>query len=421
MVAKARTIAFGILASSFLLSTSLMSYGQQKADAFMEYTDLQMAKANEAYDKKDFAGYRDRMKEFTAAYENLPTEDKKKHASSLYGAYYNLAGAYSLLNDKPKALASLQRSIDAGFNDYNHMQRDSDLDNIRNEKGFKDLNERLRRTGDFLFILKNSGSYDPSDNRHLPPFTYQPADNPDLTALRKAFNLDSIAGEGTDVLRIMNLLRWVHNLVPHDGMNGNPVVKNAMSMIDECKREKRGLNCRGLALILNECYLSMGMRSRIVTCLPKDSLKVDQDCHVINSVYSETLGKWLWMDPTFNAYVMDDKGTLLSIEEVRERIVNDRPLILNPDANWNNRTPQTKEEYLYSYMAKNLYILECPVNSVFDMETAKKGREYGYIRLVPSAHHEQKPDSWEERSNESNTTWKYHRTNNPKLFWQSPK
>jgi hypothetical protein len=165
----------------------------------------------------------------------------------------------------------------------------------------------------------------------------------------------------------------------------------------------------------------MGIRSRIVTCLPKDSLKVDPDCHVINSVYSETLGKWLWMDPTFNAYVMDDKGTLLSIEEVRERIVNDRPLILNPDANWNNRTLQTREEYLYRYMAKNLYILECPVNSGFDMETAKKDREYGYIRLVPSAHHEQKPDSWEERNNESNTTWKYHRTNNPKLFWLSPK
>ena len=404
-----------------LLWSSSLSFGQPMTDAFLDYTDLQMAKANEAYEKKDFAAYRDRMKEVAAEYEKLPADQKKKHASTLYGAYYNMAGGYSLLNDKPMAIANLRRSIDAGFNDYAHLQRDTDLDNIRNEKAFKTLSERLRWTGDFLFILKKGGRYDPSDKRPLPAFTYQSADNPDLQALRRHFNLDSIAGEGTDVLKILNLLRWVHNLVPHDGQNGNPEEKNAMSMIAECKRETRGLNCRGLALILNECYLSMGMRSRIVTCLPKDSLKTDQDSHVINSVYSESLGKWLWMDPTFNAYVMDDKGTLLGIEEVRERIVEDRPLILNPDANWNNRTPQTRESYLDSYMAKNLYMLECPIGSEFDMETTKKGREYGYILLVPAAHHEQKPDRLEERNGESNTTWTTYRTNNQRLFWQSPK
>jgi hypothetical protein len=203
-------------------------------------------------------------------------------------------------------------------------------------------------------------------------------------------------------------------------MNGNPEVKNAMSMLEACKKGNRGLNCRGLALILNECYLSMGINSRIVTCLPKDSLKIDQDCHVINSVYSKSLKKWLWIDPTFDAYVMNEKGEMLSIEEVRERLINDKTLILNPDANRNNQSAQTKEDYLQNYMAKNLYILECPASSEYNMETKHEGKTYNYIRLIPLEYYEQEPHKFEEKNEKSNTTWSYFKTNNPKLFWAKP-
>jgi hypothetical protein len=318
------------------------------------------------------------------------------------------------------ALTYLKKSIAAGYFNYGHIQEDSDLDNIRKEKEFRDIINPLRNIGDFLYILKKAGKYNLADKRQLPSFSYQSGDNPNLMALRKAFNLDSIAGKGTDVLKILNLLHWIHNLIPHDGNHENPVVKNAMSMIAECKRDARGLNCRGLATVLNECYLSLGIKSRIVTCLPKDSLKIDNDCHVINSVYSETLKKWLWIDPTNNAYVMNEKGEMLSIEEVRERIIHDQPVILNPDANWNNQSLQTKEYYLLTYMAKNLYILECPVNSQYDMETRESGRTYSYIQLLPLDYFQQSPDKNEKKDAKSNTTWTTYKTNNPTLFWQTP-
>ena len=195
-------------------------------------------------------------------------------------------------------------------------------------------------------------------------------------------------------------------------MNGNPDVKNALSMLEVCKKDNRGLNCRGLALVLNECYLSMGIKSRIVTCLPKDSLKIDQDCHVINSVYSESLKKWLWIDPTFDAYVMSEKGEPLSIEEVRERLISNKTLILNPDANWNNQNTQKKEEYLENYMAKNLYILECPASSEYNMETFSKDKTYNYIELLPLDYFDQDP---QKKENKGVVTYK---TNNPSLFWE---
>ena len=270
----------------------------------------------------------------------------------------------------------------------------------------------------YIDVLKKADKYDFTDNRAIPKFTYQDKDNPDLVALRKGFNLDSIVGTGNEASKIINLLHWIHNLIPHDGNHENPSVKNAMSMIAVCKKENRGLNCRGLATVLNECYLSLGIKSRFITCMPKDS--VFQDCHVINMVWVNDLNKWIWIDPTNDAYVMDEKGELLSPEEVRERVINGKMLILNPDANWNRKTSATKEAYLYNYMAKNLYRIECPLSSQYDTETWEKGKKVAYIELLPLDAYNQTPQYSEQTNKKSGVTFVNYKTNNPKLFWQKP-
>ena len=273
---------------------------------------------------------------------------------------------------------------------------------------------------DTLGTLKNASKYNLTEKREIPKFTYQSADNPNLAALRKEFKLDSIVGQGNEVSKILNLLHWIHNLVPHDGNHANPAVMNAMNMIAVCKKENRGLNCRGLATVLNECYLSMGIKSRFVTCLPKDSLGIDNDCHVINMVYSKDLKKWLWIDPTFDAYVMNEKGELLSIEEVRERIINNKPLIINPDANWNHKASVEKEYYLYSYMAKNLYKLQCNLNSEYDAETRGLGKTETNIALLPLEYFKQSPTKSEQEDKKNKTNFINYKTNNPKVFWAIP-
>jgi hypothetical protein len=383
-------------------SQKMGEFMEQKGDGF-----------NTAYDKKDVKTYNALLSDYLLIYEKLSADEKKQSSYDLSNIYYNLTCIYSLLDNKTSAILHLKKAIDAGYNNYGHVQLDTDLDNIRNEKGFLELNNKLKRTGDYLSILKRADKYNLSDNRPLPTFSYQSSENPNLVTLRKGFNLDSISGKGTDVLKILNLMHWVHDLVPHDGNHGNPEVKNAVSMIQVCKKDNRGLNCRGLALVLNECYLAMGIKSRIVTCYPKDSLNIDPDCHVINSVYSESLKKWLWIDPTFDAYVMNEKGEMLGIEEVRERLIEDKTLILNPDANWNNQNSQTKEGYLQNYMAKNLYMLECPASSEYNMETDRETKTMSYIRILPLEYFNQKPDKVEA---EGGIT--VYRTNNPKIFWE---
>lgn len=285
-------------------------------------------------------------------------------------------------------------------------------------KGRDSARTQIKYEPSRLDILKNAGKYNFSDDRIIPKFAYQSQDNADLKRIRKDLKLDSIAGNGSELSKIFNLMHWVHNLVRHDGSSNNPTLKNAIDLIRVCKTENRGVNCRMLATILNECYLSLGIKSRYITCMPKET-QFD-DCHVINMVYSSELNKWIWIDPTFDAYVMDDKGNLLGIQEVRERLVKGLPLVLNADANWNRNVLQTKEAYLENYMAKNLYRLETPVISQYDSETWKNGKSIEYVELLPLDGLVQEPQKKMEKNNQTGVTFTNYKTNNPDLFWTKP-
>jgi hypothetical protein len=387
---------------------------------FAAFAKKQDSLMTAAYYKKDTTTYKKNLEMFLSRYKSLDSTDKKNFSGYYYNSFYNLACTYSLLNNKPMAIEYFSKAVNAGFTDYYHILGDSDLNNIRNEDGFKTTAQSLRRIADYLYILKNASAYNNNDTRQLPAFTYQAKDNENLMALRKVFNLDSVAGTGNDISQIINLMHWIHDLIPHDGNHDNPTVKNAMSMIAECKKDNRGLNCRGLATVLNECYLSMGFKSRFVTCLPKDSLGIDNDCHVITIVYAPSLKKWIWIDPTFDAYLMNEKGELLSIQEVRERIINNEPLILNPDANWNHKSSETKDYYLGYYMAKNLYRLECSASSEYDLETRAQGKTITYIQLLPLEYFKQTPDKTVSTNKDNGTTFIVYNTNNADAFWQIP-
>ena len=144
---------------------------------------------------------------------------------------------------------------------------------------------------------------------------------------RERFNLDSIAGSGDDISRIKNLLYWVHNNITHDGSNGYPPGPiNLRNTYDTARRDSCGYNCRALAISLTEALLAEGIPARYITCLPK-AWNTDNDCHVICVAWSESLGKWIWVDPTFAAYVTDENGLLLDPGEVRYRLRKDLPVV----------------------------------------------------------------------------------------------
>ena len=400
---------------SILFFVLLVSFAAQcqEQSVFFEFAINKDSIINAAYFAKDAKTGQKNMDEFITKFNQLSPADKEKYESIIQGSYYNLACTYAITGDKKNALNYLEKSR---FYDYQHLLEDHDMDRLRKEPRFIHfLSVAKKQKPKFQSILINAPKYNLSEKSTLPAFKYQSVSDPHLAALKKAFNLDSIAGKGNDISQIINLMEWVHYLVPHDGTKENPEVKNAMNLITECRRDKKTLNCRGLGILLNEIYLAEGFKSRFITCLPRDTS--DQDCHVITMVWSESLKKWVWMDPTFMAYVMDEKGTLLSIEEVRERIINDKPLILNPDANWNRKNSQTKEYYLGNYMAKNLYKLECAASSEYNYETKEDGKQREYIALVPG---NTTPAPQYQKDKHGVTSYSLYFTNNPRSFWAEP-
>lgn len=290
--------------------------------------------------------------------------------------------------------------------EYPTISKDSALKLLYGDKEFETIVQKVKEASDYLYILQQAPAYTRSTRPDtLPRFTYALSDDPNLVRVRQYFRLDSVAGTGDEVSKIKNVLTYIHNKILHDGQHPNPSgEQNSINMAEACKDGSRGLNCRGLATVLNECYLSLGIPSRVVTCMPKTFIS---DCHVINAVYSTTLGKWLWIDPTNNAWVMDEAGNLLGIQEVRERLRDGRPLVLNEEANWNNKSKKTVQEYLYKYMAKNLYYLNCWLRYEFNTESNGYNEKL-YVNLMPTGF-----DTKVE--NPRNL-----RVNDDEWFWQAP-
>jgi hypothetical protein len=77
------------------------------------------------------------------------------------------------------------------------------------------------------------------------------------------------------------------------------------------------------------------------------------------------------------------------------------------DANWNNEKKTTTEDYLYEYMAKNLFYLESWTRYGFNTESDRE-KLINYIFLQPTG-----CDS-EERNPRN------YSVNDDRYFWQAP-
>ncbi len=344
--------------------------------------------------------------DFLNFYSTLSPQNKEKYIKILANNYYQLACIYSLQKEKEKALLNFEKAVELGFVNYAHADNDKELDYIRSEQKFITLMDKIKPLGDYEFILRNSGKYQSGrDVSDRPIFIYEEAHSISLQKVREYFGLDSIAGNGDEFSKIFNIMQWVHSSIPHTG-NGWPVSElDAIDIYNYSKANSKALNCRALSIMLNECYLSMGFRSRIVACYPKN--EDDFESHVINTVYSTTFNKWLWVDATFNAYLTDDNGGLLSIAEVRERLRNGQVVNLNKEANWNN-IPWTKERYFDNYMTRFLYWFECPVISAFSIESDYRDTNTQYISLIPGG--------YTRKENPRNS----YITTDADYFWQIP-
>lgn len=267
-----------------------------------------------------------------------------------------------------------------------------------------------------LQILKKDKGYDLAQVQKFPEFTYEDKSAVNLSALRTAYNLDSIAGNGTDLNKAINLLGWMHKTVPHEDEYNHPVL-NAKNIIETYKEKKIAQGCYPLAITMNELFLAMGYKSRVVICYSSD-FEHPNGGHVINIVYIPSLKKWIWMDPQFNAYLKDKQGNFLDIAEVRERVLSGKLLLLNKDANYHG-DPVDLNYYMSEFMLEHLYRFISPLHSQYDSETRVDGKQMSYVELLPVKSKIPTTGIFESHNAGGIKVTTYH-TNNPAVFWKIP-
>jgi len=59
--------------------------------------------------------------------------------------FYNLACSYSLTDQFDRAALALEKALNLGYRDFNWLAKDPDLDKLRQQPAFHDLQEKIRR------------------------------------------------------------------------------------------------------------------------------------------------------------------------------------------------------------------------------------------------------------------------------------
>ena len=59
--------------------------------------------------------------------------------------FYNLSCSYALLNQNRAALGALTKAIDFGYDDFDHLKGDTDLDNLLKDEHFQQYIKQLEK------------------------------------------------------------------------------------------------------------------------------------------------------------------------------------------------------------------------------------------------------------------------------------
>ena len=179
---------------------------------------------------------------------------------------------------------------------------------------------------------------------------------PEFSTLREKYELEKIAGQGSDFTRAKRLL---HNLAPrlhHSSWYDNHVPCNALDLLSySLDNPEQGINCLNKSKILAECCLALGIYARRVSIMPFSPY--DFDNHVVTEIYDRKLKKWIMLDATLDGYFVDGNKQPLSLLEMRNKFANDAFVTFVRTTNRLTDLEKLRRNYTYqnAYICKNLF------------------------------------------------------------------
>ncbi|MBX9471921.1 transglutaminase-like domain-containing protein [Microcella sp.] len=149
------------------------------------------------------------------------------------------------------------------------------------------------------------------------PFTYENPEHPVLRSLRERYDLETVAGEGSDVEKARRLRIWLKSLWQH-GIPERMPEWNASLILHRASTGVDHFICIHYSVSLVQCALALGMQARMVNLHRgiADSYRIGDEAiadppvdeHVVAEVWCEEAGTWVLMDADFDCdYEIDGR------------------------------------------------------------------------------------------------------------------
>lgn len=174
---KERLILFCML---LLCGIGVSRAQSDNAKDFEQKEEAIAQKLQQAVNEKNYKEAEKNGKALITLFKEQDENTQKKYSWIIQSYYYNLACFQSLLKKKGEAIKNLELAYDNGFQDYNHMMNDTDLDNLRSDKRFKAVLAKVKKVGDYLDILQKAPGYTHNEHRDTPTMSaliHSPASN----------------------------------------------------------------------------------------------------------------------------------------------------------------------------------------------------------------------------------------------------
>lgn len=174
---------------------------------------------------------------------------------------------------------------------------------------------------------------------------------PEYEKLLMKYRIDKVAGNGSELDKALNLMRWCSENVLHNGGTKDVefIPKTSVDILDYAFQKGReyGVYCRLQAIYLQ----NVASRSELnhESCTACHFSPNDFDTHVVSMVYISDMAKWIMLDASNNRYFVNSDKTILSPMEIRNKLAYNDNIECNvPDDNYK------------MYMAKNMFYFKSP-------------------------------------------------------------
>ncbi len=248
-------------------------------------------------------------------------------------------------------------------------------------------------------LLREFSEYSYDESESNINFEYRFDERENMLDIIEKYNLDDIVRGKNDVETSITLMNWLCDRYKHGPYIANK--RTPQALMDDADKNGCRSNCRGLSIILAHLIRAYNIKAFHLSCLPYED--PFDECHVIVSVYCESLSKWIMLDPSFNLYIKNKNGDFIGVDEFRSALINDEKLFEsdNMSAAWIDSFDDYRE-----YMAKNLIRLERGIVERYGCD-----EDGGYFVLIPEKYMKNEAKYFSEG-------WQKYFITSKKAFWQ---